>query len=493
MRLLHPPLLLAVLAGCAVIGPDYEEPDPVPGGTGFVEVEGYAEGPPLSGWWTAFDDPQLDELVAIALAENNQLGVAVANVNEARARVGLARLDRLPFDTISSAYVRQRQSATTVAAGFGGGDGFDFGDGTLPTIEIFSLSSAASWEVDLWGRVTRSIAIAEANLGSVQAQLADLQTIVIAETADAYISLRGVEAQLAVARRNAENQRETVDLVTVRRDAGRGTDLDVERARAQLATTVAAIPPLEALAASERYRLGVLIGTTPQRVTEITAAEAPLPAIEAALPIGDVGALIRRRPDIRVAERSLEAAVEAIGLQMTSAFPRVQLTASVGVQSIEFEDTFTERAINFSYGPTITWSLTDLLRFRQRVMAASANAEGAFENYERTVLNALAETETALAEQRAAHRQLEALEEAERSSSEAARLARLRFDSGAADFLTVLDAERRQLEAATQLASARTRTARAQVTVFRTLRAGPDLIVTTAGPGRENSPRRSFR
>ncbi|MCQ8184491.1 efflux transporter outer membrane subunit [Parvularcula maris] len=480
-------LIAAVLlGGCTIIGPDYEEPSTEGYTDGaFLESEGYASEAPLSDWWTAFDDESLDAFVALAIAQNNELGAALANVNAARAQVGLRRLDRLPFDTITSVYNVQRQSATTLAAGFGDEGGFDIGDELLPTIDIFSISAAASWEVDLWGRITRGINVAEARFGEAQAQLADLQTIVIAETVDAYIGLRGTQEQLDVARENARNQRETVKLVTARRDAGRGTDLDVERAQSQLAVTLAAIPPLEAAVAQERYRLGVLVGETPARIAAMTQENRPLPSIERALPVGDMSALLERRPDIRAAERSLAAATEEIGLQMTSAFPRVQLLGGIGVQSVEFENTFTEQAINFSYGPSITWSLTDLLRFRQTVRAASARAEGAFDTYEQTILSALAETETALASQRAAQRQLVALAEAERASTAAARLARLRFENGASDFLAVLDAERRQLEAATDLAAARIGTARAQITVFRTLRAGPGLMVAEAQPERE--------
>lgn len=473
-------LLIPFLAigGCTVIGPSYNPPEANEyASSSFIEGEGYIDAAPGARWWRAFGDPALDALVAEALAANNDLGEAIATVNAARAQVGLARLDRLPFDTITATYTRQRQSASTLGAGFGDAFGDNLGSEPLPSFETFSLSAAANWEVDLWGRVTRTINIARADLEAAEAQLADVQSIVIAETVDAYVALRGAEAQLAVAQQNVENQRETVSLVTVRRDAGRGSDLDVDRAVAQLATTEAVVPPLEAAVAAERYRLGVLLGRTPQEVLALSEHAADLPVVQQSVPVGDVAGLLRRRPDIRAAERRLASASERIGLNVVSAFPTIQLTGSVGVQSIEFDEPFSEEALNFAYGPAISWSLTDLLRARQRVAAASARAQAAFEAYERTVLSALAETETALASQRAAQAQVQALATADSASTDAARLARLRFENGAADFLEVLDAERRQLEAADQLAAAKTRAAQAQVTVFRALRAGPTVVV----------------
>lgn len=473
----HLLLSTVLLGGCTIIGPHYSAPETAETAPpAFEEGATYSSDEPIASWWLAFEDAELDALVSMALAENNDLGSAIANVNAARAQVGLARLDRLPFDTISTAYTRQRQSASVLAAGFG--DDFPIGDGPLSTNDIFSLSMTANWEIDLWGRVSRSINIAKADLEAAQADLFDLQTVVIAETVDAYVSFRGAQAQLAVARANYANQLETLNLVVARRDAGRGTDLDVENQAAQTATTEANIPSLEAQVASDRYRLGVLVGVTPDEISALTNERAPLPMVMAAIPVGDVASLLRRRPDIQAAERRLASATETIGLNMVSAFPTIALTGTVGVQSLEFNEPFAEEALNFSYGPTISWSLTDLLRFEERVNAAEAGAEAAFDSYEQAVLSALAETETALANQRATQQQLISFAEAARASTKASELARLRFDKGASDFFEVLDAERRELDATNQLAASRTSAARAQVAVFRALRAGPGLLVS---------------
>ncbi len=287
------------------------------------------------------------------------------------------------------------------------------------------------------------------------------------------MNVRGLEAQLQVALRNVENQTATLRLTEIIRDAGRGTDLDVERAKAQLSGVRAAVPGLKAQIAAATYGLGVLTGQTPQEITALVADAAPLPAITSAIAIGDPATLLRRRPDIAASERALASATERIGLNLAEAFPRIDLIGQIGYQAVGFQNQFSANALNFAAGPSVTWSLSNLLRARQSVKAASAGAEAAFNDYEAAILSALAETESAFVAQASLQAQLAELTQAERASNAAARLARLRYDNGAADFLSVLDADRRDIEAADRLAATHTATARSQVSIFRALRAGP--------------------
>ncbi|MEO1659253.1 MAG: efflux transporter outer membrane subunit [Pseudomonadota bacterium] len=467
----------AMLAGCTIIGPDYDAPE-TEAAPAFVEgAEGYETEAPQQIWWEAFGDPTLDLLVARALSENNRIGVAVNNVNVARAAYGLSRLERVPFDTISASYLQTRSSGAALVL-----PGLDPGGLTLPTEEILNASVAASWEVDLFGRVTRSIRAAEADLEEAAATLIDLRSVVAAETVDAYVTYRGLTIQTIVARENILNQQETVRLVTIRRDAGRGSDLDVERAKEQLASTIAVLPPIESQAKASLYRLATLTGQRPDEIKVLAQTAGTPPTINGELPIGDPASMLRRRPDIRAAERALAASTERIGLEMAAAFPTVSLTGSVGTQTLGIDDAFANEALNFSLGPSITWSLTNLLRARRNVLAAKANAAGAFEAYEQTVLLALEETEAALVAQRAVKASLVARVSAEESSSKAAELARYRYERGASDFLDVLDAERRNLEARNTLAAARTDLARSQVAVFRALRADAPLVDLKQSP-----------
>ena len=470
-------LVLALFSSaCAVIGPEYEAPDRSKfASEGFINAPGYAGAEPLTNWWTLFSDETLTALVADGLEQNRSLAAAFANVNAARARVGLARLERLPFDTLSSSYLQNRQSSVITGAniGIGGGDPF-------PTNDVSDLNVSSTWEVDLFGRVTRSINVAKADLGQSAALLADLHAVLAADIADAYVNLRGLQQQAAVARLNVENQSSVLKLTEVIRDAGRGTDLDVDLARAQLSNVRASVPAIEAQIASTTYALGVLTGKTPAEITAIVGETAPLPAIREAIAIGDPSALLRRRPDIAARERALAGATETIGLNIAAAFPRIELIGQGGYQALGFQNQFSANALNFSAGPSVSWSLTNLLRARQQVRAARASAEAAFNDYEGAILAALAETEGAFAAQARAQEQLAALVEAERASANAAQLARLRFENGATDFLSVLDADRRNIESADRLAAARTAAARSQIAVFRALRAGPPPLATAS-------------
>ena len=478
------PLLLILLAslglhGCTILGPDYQDPqtDVSPD---YLENEGYQSEAPQTIWWEAFNDPTLNLLVVRALSENNRIGIAVSNVNVARASYGLARLERVPFDTITTSYIQQ--GFYSAPPGFVGiGDGFD-GDTGLTANEILNASIAASWEVDLFGRVTRSIRAAEADMENTAATLLDLRSTVAAETVDAYVTYRGIELQAVVAREYIVNQQETVRLVTIRRDAGRGSSLDVERAKEQLSSTRAILPPIESQARAALYRLATLTGQQPPAILASVSGTDELPTIKGVLPVGNPTDMLRRRPDIRAAERALAASTERIGLEISSAFPTVSLTGNVGIQSLGTENALTTDALNFSLGPSITWSLTNLLRARRNVLAAEASAAGAFDAYEQTVLLALEETEAALVAQRAILASLVAREAAEESSSKAAELARFRYERGASDFLDVLDAERRNLEARNTLAATRTDLARAQVAVFRALRADAPVVGLKLAP-----------
>lgn len=461
-------LVSLLLGGCAVIGPDYEAPDRAAlASEGFINANVYSISEPLSDWWTRFGDKSLDALVVTGLQENRTLGAAFANVNAARAQWGLARLNRIPFDTATVSYLQNRQSSVLTGANFGiGGEPF-------PTNDVSDVSISASWEVDLFGRVTRTINAAKADLGQRQALLADLQAVIAADIVDAYVALRGLQEQRAVAKRNIENQAAVLKLTEAVRDAGRGTDLDVDLAKAQLSSVRASLPVLEGEIARVTYGLGALTGKTPRQIAEMVASEAPLPRLDGPIAIGDPASLLRRRPDIAASERALAAATETIGLNIAEAFPRIDLIGQGGYQALGFQNQLSANALNFSAGPSVTWSLTNLLRARQRVKAARAGAEAAFNNYEAAILSALAETESAFATQARAQEQLVELTEAERASANAAKLARLRYENGATDFLSVLDADRRDIEAADRLAAARTATVRSQVAVFRALRAGP--------------------
>lgn len=466
------PLLCLIVSGCSTLAPGYDpvvpEVSPEDRVAAAYDRERYLEAREAlfaarpvgtERWWTRYGDPVLDALVATGLSDSRDVRQAAAAVRAARAGLGLARKEGIPTDAQTLSYQRVGFSQTN-----------DFG---VPDQTLLDGGISALWELDLFGRIARTVEVAEADLAQGEALLADVRSLVAADIVETYLELRGLQAQAEVVRENIASLGQTVELTVIIRDAGRGTDLDVERAREQLASTQSTLPPLIAAADAARFRLGVLAGMTPPEVSDRVAGTAPLPQLDGFLSLGEPAALLRRRPDIAAAELALVEANATIGLRRSEAFPVVGLFASFGLTSAQEQDIFNGNAVNFATGPALDFSAAEFVRAGDRVDAARAGAEGALAAYEQAVFSALAEVETALSRRRAAGAQLAALEESRRAANEAARLARIRFENGASTFLTVLDAERRAIEARTNTARTRTEIALSETALFRALRAGP--------------------
>jgi len=281
--------------------------------------------------------------------------------------------------------------------------------------------------------------------------------------------LRGLQNELAVAYKNVTNQQETVNITRARLEGGRGTELDVARARSILNNTLAIIPPLETSVAEAIHRLGVLTGQQPTALRAELTPPGSLPALPNVVNIGDPNELLRRRPDIRIAERNLAAATANIGVSVADLFPRVTLNGQFGWEASNFSALGTANGEAWSFGPRITWAALDLGHVRARIQAANARAESYLAQYERTVLTSLEETENALVAFGREQQRLGYLQQSVADSRIAAVLARQRYDAGAVDFLVVLDAERAQLVTEDQFAQSQTRTATALVAVFKAL------------------------
>jgi multidrug efflux system outer membrane protein len=325
------------------------------------------------------------------------------------------------------------------------------------------------WELDLFGRVRRANEAARADVAATEANRRDLLVSLISEVARNYFELRGAQNELAVAQRNAENQRETKDMTESKVRAGMTTELDAARARAQLNSTLATIPRIEAALRRSIHRLSVLTGRQPDALqAELTEAK-PLPALPALVSISDPTELLRRRPDIRTAERLLAASTARIGVQTADFFPRVTFHGSIGVQADSFSGLTDSGADRYSFGPRISWAALDIGHVRSRIKAAGARAEAALANFERTVLLALEETENALVDFSQEQRRRDYLVAAARDNEQAVALARERYQGGVADFLQVLDSQRSLLVIQDQLAASETRTATALVAVYKAL------------------------
>ncbi|BBA33414.1 NodT family RND efflux system outer membrane lipoprotein [Methylocaldum marinum] len=454
--------LLALLSACAV-GPDYSKPEVAPGAqfAHAVLPEFKRDGIEVA-WWKQFNDPLLSQLIDRAVNSNLDLKAAEANLRVARALYLEAGLDLLPTITSHANYTTQKRSF----------DAMNRRTFAPRELELFNVGFDAFWEVDFFGRIRRSVEARDAEVEAAEADLRDLLVSVISEVALNYFELRGLQNQLDVAQKNADNQAATLELTQARLEAGRGTELDTSRAKAQLDSTLATIPPIQSRIRETIHRLGVLVGQLPDSLSNNLSPPAPMPTIPETIQIGAPADLMRRRPDIRVAERNLAAATARIGVATADLFPRVTFNGTIALESRTLAGLGASGTEAFSAGPRISWAFLDLGRVRARIRAADASAEARLANYEQTVLNALEETENALVNYNRNRARRALLASAATASERAHELAHLRFEDGISDFLTVLDAERRLLLDQEQLAQSQTVTATSLIALYKALGGG---------------------
>ncbi|MDB6020941.1 MAG: efflux transporter outer rane subunit [Pedosphaera sp.] len=462
------PLVLLFMAGCAV-GPNYKTPTAeVPAAFANGTQANFSSAEIAITWWRGFKDPRLDQLVDRALAGNHDLRIATANVHEARALRRQAQFDLLPAPQGTAGYTHSLYSQA-----------FEPGvPRNLRNIQLYDAGFDATWELDFFGRVRRSVQANTAEWQAAEANRRDVMVTLISEVARNYFELLGAQGELDVARHNADNQRETLKITQAVLDGGRGTELDVARARAQLNNTLANIPPLEADIARAIHRLSVLVGQQPTALAAELQQPEPLPALPPLVFIGDPAMLLRRRSDVRAAERQLAAASARIGIATADLFPRVTFNGRLGLEASSFSGLTKGGSDTWSFGPSITWAALDYGHVRARMQAAGAQSDAQLARYEQTVLGALEETENSLVDFSREQTRREFLRESESASEIAATLARQRYENGATDFLTVLDAERVLYEAQDQLARSNTRAATALVAVYKSLGGGWEIELT---------------
>ncbi len=473
-RLLSKWVVPVLLAGCAV-GPDYHRPV-TPVDASFVNAGESGPGPEdtVEDYWARFSDPLLTELVEDSLVHNRDLAAAEANLQAARAERRLVGLDQFPTVTFAGSYT-YNQDAQEQLPGY---------NQDQRRFDAAQAGFDGLWELDLFGRVRRNVEAARADVGASEATLNDARVGVVAEVARDYFILRGLQDQRNLTERNAENQLRTLVLTRNRLEAGRGNQLDTARAEAQWRTTLASIPSLEASIATTMYRLSVLTGRSPTALTSRLSLAAPWPVPPPLNNIGTPERLLRRRPDIRVAERQLAAATARVGVAIGDLFPKVTLTGELGYVAPAFGQFGDNQSKSYSVGPSISWAAFDLGRVRARIGAARAETDAALARYQGSVLNALEDTEGSLITYGRSQSRQRQLEGAVVASDKAADLARQRFEGGLVDFLEVLDAERTALNAELLLSQTRTDTATSLIAVFKALGGGWAAPVS----GREPSP-----
>jgi outer membrane protein, multidrug efflux system len=455
---------LSLLSACAV-GPDYRRPDtPVDPSFANIDQQGFTQDNPVQAYWTAFQDPLLDALVDDAIAYNYDLKVATANLQAARATSRVAGFDQYPTVTFATRYTDIRIPAQAIPA-------FSGVPASAQHFDLASVEFDALWELDLFGRVRRNVEAARADTEGVEAVLQDARVSIIAEVARSYIVLRGLQDQLLLTERNADNQLRTLELTRILLRVGRGNELDTVRSESQWAATRASIPLLQAAIETTMYRLSVLTGRQPTVLNAHLSPVAPLPMLPALTSIGTPEQLLRRRPDIRVAERQLAAATAPIGVAVGDLFPKVSFSGTFGYLAPNFGALGDDAGFYF-FGPKISWAAFDLGRVLTRLDSSKAQTQAALASYQGAVLSALEDTERALISSGRARARAEALQVAAAASDRAADLARERFKGGLVDFLEVLDAERTALSAELALSQSRTDAATSLVAVYKALGGG---------------------
>jgi multidrug efflux system outer membrane protein len=485
-----PAILLLLSAGCAV-GPNYKRPETaVP--PQWPEVGPNNGSPARTGstdlirWWTGFRDEALNSLVDRAVRSNKDLQIAQARIREARAQRIIAGGAGLPTVNASGSYTRiSGSSASSAAFGAGSSAGATgssaAGRGTSRAFDLFQAGLDASWEADIFGGVRRAVEAANANLEASQEDWRNTVVTLLGEVATNYIALRGNQRRLAVARDNVKTQRDTVELTKGLFAAGLNSALDVAQAQAQLASTEAQIPALETSIKQSIHQLGVLLGSEPETLVQELSAGRPVPPTPPQVPIGLPSDLLRRRPDIRRAERQLATATAQVGVATAALFPSFSLTGGAGYQSTKGSNLFSSGNQYWSYGPSINWPLFEGGRLRANIEVQNALQRQALLTYESTVLTALQDVEDAIvaySNSRAAHK---SLTQAVDSSRQAARIARELYQKGLVGFLNVLQSEGALYQAEDQLAQNDQQVATALVSLYKALGGGWEPFAEDGG------------
>lgn len=488
-------LTLCALAGCAV-GPDFQRPESstpevfkrteaAQAPSRAVEAEFKAE------WWTLFNDPVLNALEARLVESNLDLAAASARLVQSRAALKIAGAAQFPKVDAAGSYYRERGSPNGILSLLGnppvgtqsqsasGDSPFAVaplpGEKSSPPYDLWQFGFDASWELDIWGRVRRTV---EAASALTTASYEDRNAVLLsvrAELAKDYVDLRDTQSLLDIAKQNLKIARDSETLTQVRRREGVTTDLDVANASAQVATIESLIPTLEARADAEINAIGLLLAQEPGALRE-TLAEGELPSLPAKLPIGFSSELLQRRPDIRRAEAQLHAATASIGMAKADFYPRIQLNGSAGFQSLQLSSLADWASRQFVVGPSITLPIFEGGRLTGTLRLREAQQQEAAIVYRQTVLRAWSEVDDALVVYDAEQRRRDRLAAVVSFNQKALTVAQQRYKAGAVDFLEVLNVQKQLLQAQSSLEQSRAATAANLIGLCKALGGGWETV-----------------
>jgi len=430
-----------IITGCATVGPDYVRPE-VPvykeWNTQLNDNRSTKEmkAKTLAEWWTTLSDPELSRLIERAVAGNLDLKMARARVREARARRGIAAADLFPTLDAAGSATWSRTTGDT---------------GATTTSDLYAASFDAAWELDIFGGVRRSVEAAQGDLEASEEDLRNVLVSLLAEVALNYLDVRIYQDRISVAEENLESQSETYQLTQWLYEAGLSDELAVQQARYNLENTRAEIPTLRTGLEAAMNRVAVLLGEQPGKVHAELEKREPIPVPPLQVAVGVPADLLRRRPDVRQAERELSAQTARVGVATSDLYPKFTLSGSIGLESLSLSN-LSSGTLSLIGGPAVSWAIFRGGAIRQNIEAQSALQEQALIQYEAVILDALEEVENALVAYAEVQQRRQALSEATQAAQKAAELAQHKYQSGLTDFTNVLDAQRSLLSFQEQLA-----------------------------------------
>ena len=451
-------------AGC-MVGPDYHAPASAVKMKAWTTPPASANAtatnaaPAMDPWWTTFGDPELTRLIERALESSPDIAIAAQRVREARAGLKSVAGGELPTVGVGAGKMEYRRTGPLNT----------LYRGNYPT---FQTGFDASWEIDLWGGTRRAVESAGAALEATEEEGRGVRVALAAEVARDYVELRAVQHRLAIARTNLALQQRTLELTRERLHAGVASDLDAFRAAGLVANTEALLPVLEDGRDQLIHRLGVLLGDEPNELAGELAAPEPIPTAPANVAAGLPAELLRRRPDIRAAERRLAASTARIGATEAQLYPHLGLAGTIGFVSTQSSDLFDYSNRYFSAGPGLHWNLFDAGRVRAQVEAESARTERAYMEYRKVVLGALTDVENAIGALNSEQRRHGALVDAADAAQKSVATATELYRQGVTDFLGVIDAERSLAAAEDNIAQSDRAVSTDAIALFKALGGG---------------------
>ncbi|MFP4035212.1 MAG: efflux transporter outer membrane subunit, partial [Desulfovermiculus sp.] len=425
-------------------------------------------------WWLVFEDPVLTTLIEQAAEQNLDLQIAVARLDEARARLRMTAGDYLPTLDAQGSVTRQESRPSALDPG-----------GTTDT--YYAAGMEAGWELDLFGRIRRKVQASTADYQASREERTDVMISMYSQLASTYVDIRTLQTRLRTAQANIQSQEEILSLTKSRYKHGLATGLDVAQAEMVLANTRAAVPPLRIELQQSMNAMDVLLGSQPGTARQFLDGQGSIPLPPESVGSGVPADILRQRPDIRKAERELAAQTARIGMAEALLYPRLSLNGSFNYTAADLDDIFTSAARTFLFGPTLSWNVFNAGKTRARIEMEEARAEQALLAYRLTVLQALSEVESAMTGYREQKKRLDSLHNAVLASRKSLHMAEKLYKDGLADFQNVLDAQRSLYSAEDQMDTAKGNAALFMVTLYKALgggwnsEAGSSGVSTAAG------------